>query len=263
MAVILSPAWAVDRVSQPAKIIPEYSGGYPDDYPQELNRIQSFVLADQSDIATTLGLQYGQGFLHPVTIRFEDGAPAISENPFFYVQTQVSNDGFGQELVCNVEGFAKRRSDPAYKDESLRSGFRYALAELMLNDLAGSDTNKALPLWVQEGLAVFAAGDGDDLVEDVAEHTRRAQASELVEDLNRPGPYLTHRAWANYYLAVKYVAEAGALQAFVREMTSGTSAANTVRQVLGQEWPTFVANVRGFSAKSFSEQAAADDDSRK
>jgi hypothetical protein len=263
IAVLLPSAWAADRLPQPAKIVSEYAGGYKDDFPQELNRVQSFVLAAQSDIATSLGLQYGQGFLYPVTIRFEDGAPAVNETPYFYVRTKGSGDNFAQELVANVEAYAKHRSDLANHEGSLRNGFRYALTELMLNDLAGGDSDKMLPLWIQEGLAVYMSGDGEELVEKVAKSTHRAHAHELVGDLNSPGPYLTPSAWANYYLAIKYIADAGALQAFVRAITSGTSAADTVSRVLGQEWPTFVTHVREFSSKAFEASAASDDDSKK
>ena len=259
----LPSLWAADRVPEPAKILAEYAGGYKDDFPEELNRVKSFVLAAQSDIATTLGLQYGQGFIHSVTIRFDDGAPAVNENPYFYVQAKGSGDTFVQELVANVEAFAKYRSGSTYKESSVRNGFRYALTELMLSDLAAGDTGKALPLWVEEGVAVFVSGDGDEVVEHVAARTHRAHASELVNDLNSPGPYLTPGAWANYYLAVKYIARAGALQGFVREMVGGASTADAVLHVLGQDWPTFVSNAREFSSRSFLEHAAPDDDSRK
>src|SRR5882724_2652615 len=126
---------AVDGMTHPAKIVTDYAGGYKDDFPQELNSVKSFILSAQSDIATRMGLQYGQGFLHPVTLRFDDGAPAVNENPFFYVQSKSSGDAFTQEIVVNVEAFARRRSAPAFKESSLRGGFRYALTELMLNDL--------------------------------------------------------------------------------------------------------------------------------
>ena len=73
---VLAPAWS-DAIPtpQPAKIINSYNGGFKDDYPQELVRVQSYVLSVQSEIATQVGLQNGQGFVHPVTIRFDDGAP--------------------------------------------------------------------------------------------------------------------------------------------------------------------------------------------
>src|SRR6185295_2717191 len=83
-------SWAENPSLRPAKIINSYNGGYKEDYPQELVRVQSYIQAVQSEIATQLGLQYGQGFIHPVSIRFDDGVPSINENPFFYVQVKAS-----------------------------------------------------------------------------------------------------------------------------------------------------------------------------
>jgi len=255
----------VEPTTQPATIVNSYNGGYKDDFPQELVRVQSYVLPVQSDIATLYGLQYGQGFLHPVTIRFTDGAPAASENPFYYVQTKGSGDTFSQDLVVNVEAFAKRRAEPPLKlsEDDMRNGFRYALTKIMLNDLSDGDPDNVWPLWVQEGLAVYASGDGDSLVKAVAEKTVKSRAADLVEDLNDPGPYLTRRAWAGYYLAIKSIFATGGaatLQAFVRALTDGKSAADAVRDSLSQEWPAFVAVVRDYSSESFKKFAIDDND---
>ena len=67
--------------------------------------IRSSVLLEQN-IATELGLiQYGQGFNHPVTIRFDDGAPAINENPYFYVPALLRPQGFQPATVRQCGGF--------------------------------------------------------------------------------------------------------------------------------------------------------------
>jgi hypothetical protein len=258
---VIAPVWS-DAVPmpQPAKIINSYSGGFKDEYPQELVRVQSYVLSVQSEIATQLGLQVGQGFVHPVTIHFDDGAPAVNENPFFYVQAKGSGPEFRQELIANVEAFAKRRSDSGRKEGDLRNGFRYALTQTMLNDLSAGDSDRALPLWAQEGLSVFVSGDGEDFVRKAAERTVRSKARDLTQDLNSPGPYLTKRDWASYYLAVKYISEQGGLQAFVRAITSGKSSSDSVRDALSQEWPAFEANVRAYSVKNFEAFTLEDDD---
>src|SRR4051794_407146 len=105
VGIALCPGLSQSTATQPARIIDSYRGGMKDDYPQALVRVRSYVLPAQSEIATLLGMQYGQGFLHPVTIRFDDGAPAVSENPYFYVQAKGSGDTLSQELVVNVEAF--------------------------------------------------------------------------------------------------------------------------------------------------------------
>ena len=244
----------------PAKIIDIYSGGFKDDYPQALVRVRSYVLSVQSDIATLYGLQYGQGFLHPVTIRFDDGAPAVSENPYFYVQTKGSGSTFQQELIVNVEAYAKRRQDWSTNESTLRGGFRYALSEVMLNDIAAGDSDKALPLWVQEGLSVYASGNGEAFVQALSERVRRSKVGDLVGELNRPSPYLVTKDWALYYLAVKYIASTGGLQAFVRSMTSGKSGADTLRDVLSQEWPVFEDHVHASALQALAGYAMSDED---
>ncbi len=261
LCAILLPGWsAASAMTQPAKIIDVYQGGFKDDYPQELVRVRSYVLSVQSDIATLLGLQYGQGFLHPVAVRFDDGAPAVNENPYFYVQTKGTGDDFHQELVVNVEAYAKRRADWPTKENTLRGGFRYALTQVMLNDMAAGDSEKALPLWVQEGISVYASGQGDDFVQELAERKHRSKVGELVGDLNSPSPYLVPKDWALYYLAVKYIAASGGLQAFVRDITNGKSAADTVRNTLSQEWPVFEEHVHAYALQALTGYALPDED---
>ena len=255
------PVWSdQDASTHPATVVNTYKGGFKDDYPQVYNRVQSYMLPVQSEIAVLLGLQYGQGFIHSVTIRFDDGAPGINENPYFYVQTKGSGDTFAQDVVVNVEAYAKKRTTGQVQDSTLRGGFRYALTEAMLNDFAAGDADKALPLWVQEGLSVYASGNGDAFVQTAAGRVHKSHVGELVGELNRPGQYLTPKEWALYYLAIKYIASIGGLQTFVRDMVSGKSAADTVRENLSQEWPDFEEHVRLFAQQAFSDSALPDEE---
>ena len=254
---------AAESPTQPDTLSNQYQGGYKDDYPQVRVRVQSYLLPVQSEIAIELGLQYGQGFSHPVTVLFEDGRPANSENPFFFIRTKGSGDSFSQELVANVEGYAKGRDELARKEENLRGGFRYAIAKVMLNDLSAGNEESALPLWVQEGLAVYASGAGEHLVQIVAARTAKSRAGDLVDEVNNPGPFLTPRAWAGYYLAIKYIFAQGgvaAVQAFVRNVTEGKSPSDAIQNTLSQEWPAFTADLREFSANSYSQYTPEDTD---
>jgi hypothetical protein len=105
------PGHADDPLRQKPVLDREYHGGFPDDYPAELNLVQSMVPNLQLDVSTQLGLlQYNEGFLHPVSVRFADGAPAITQNPFFYVQpSAVEGKPYSQELDANVEAFSRRQ----------------------------------------------------------------------------------------------------------------------------------------------------------
>jgi len=248
--------------AQPAKIVDQYNGGFKDDYPQEFVLVQSYLPTVQSEVATQLGLQFGQGFRHPVTVRFDYGAPSVNENPFFYEVSKGSGQEFSQNVVANVEAYARRKSDQSSITTGLRGGLRYAMTQVMLNDFIGGDPDLALPVWVQEGLAVYASGSGENFVKSVASRTAKSKTMDLTGDLNSPGPYLTAQEWARYYLAIKYIATTGTLQTFVRDMTNGKSPADAVRDSLSQEWPVFETNVRKFSADNYATYAMNDDDSQ-
>ncbi len=240
-----------------------YRGGFLDDFPAELNLVKPMVRNVQLDVSSQLGfLQYHSGFLHPVTVRFTDGAPAITENPFFYIQPTGENDSYSQVLNANVEAFAKNENKVKPDDAALRKAFTYAMAEVILNDLAGGDSDKALPIWAQEGLAVYVSGMGEEMVQKVGAEVTRSHVEDLVEDLNRPFPILTRRQFARYYLATKYIVEtsgSSTLQAFIRDLLNGKSAADSIRNVLGQEWPVFEKNVRAFTITCFARFAREDE----
>jgi hypothetical protein len=261
---LLIPAWAdAPNGTQLAVIDDHYSGGYIDAFPQESTIVHTYVASVQSSIAVQLGLQYGQGFLHPVTVRFTDGAPRVSENPYFYVVTRGSGDDFKQDLAVNVEAYAKLRSDPNRKSEDLRGGFRYAMTELMLNDLAAGDQDKALPLWLEEGTAVFASGTGEELLKNITRRMPKSRVRELTGDLNSPEPYLSPAESARYFLAIDFINSRGVLQTFLRDVTNGQSPADAVRHAFGFEWSTFESNVQDYSVKKLSEFAPSDEDLQK
>src|SRR6185437_7783474 len=175
IGVTASPARAAG--AQQAVVVDQYSGGFKDDYLQELPRVRTYLPLAQPEISVQLGLvQYGHGFLHPVNVRFTDGAPAIAENPFFYVRPSQTADGaFSQDLMVNVEAYARRSRDAQWDARALRNAFYYATAQLILNDLSGGQTDKALPLWAQEGLCVYAASDGKRFVKLVGETSTRSK----------------------------------------------------------------------------------------
>ena len=249
---------------QTPNVVDAYAGGYKDDYLQELSRVRTFLSISQQNIAAQLGLtQYGRGFVHPVNVKFGDGVPAINENPYFYIVPATNATTFSQDLMVNVEAFAKRRKDSHWKEPTLRDGFQYAMTQLILNDIAGGDQEKTLPVWIQEGLAVFVAGTGDDKVKEVAQQFRQSGIPHLVGDLNSPYPYLTKAQWARYYLAIKYIVDTGgmdAFQQFLREVLNGTIVADAILHTLNQDWTTFTQNVKKYSIDAFMPFALSDDD---
>jgi len=246
--------------TQLASIDNHYSGGYMDAFPQELSVIQTYVTAAQSGVASKIGLQFGQGFHHPVMIRFEDGAPRINENPYFYIRTQGMGEAFRQDLVVNVEAYAKPTSISEHNFSNLRSSFWYGMSQLMLNDLAAGDPDKALPTWLQEGLSVYASGSGEALLKEVVRRMPKSRVKELTGGLNSPDPYLTPDELARYFLAVDFIASKGVLQTFVTNMIREPSAADAVRGAFGYDWPDFETNVQNYSIQQLAGYAPTDEE---
>jgi hypothetical protein len=264
MGLLVAPLHADVPATQQAVVSAQYAGGFKDDYPVEMERVRIYLPLTLQDISTKLGLiQYGRGFYHPVTIRFQDGSPAYAENPYFYVRSSANDSGYQQELVANVEAFAKHRQHANPQDNDLRNGFHYAMTQLVLNDLAGGQLDKVLPLWAQEGLAVYVSGDGDEFVQDIAGKVTRSQAADLVGDLNETFPYLTKKQYTDYYLAIKYIVDKHGLdnlQGFIRDLVAGKSAADTVLDVFNFYWADFEKAVKAYSLAAYQSAAPPDDD---
>jgi hypothetical protein len=239
-----------------------YNGGFPTEFPAELSLVKTLLQTAPPEISSQLGVtQYLNGFHHPVTVHFDDGVPAVNENAFFYLEPVDSGKPFAQSLRVNVEAYARRQSHPGWTDDTLRNAFYYTMAQLILKDAAGGNDDQALPLWVQEGASVYVSGMGDAFVKSAAEKVSLAHVNELADDLNRPLPFVTQKDYARYYLAIHYIVETGGMTSFqtlMRTMLANESAADAVRDGLGQEWPVFERNVRDYSIKEFSKYAPTD-----
>lgn len=245
------------------EIVDKYTGGFKDDYPGVLQRVRIMAPLAQQDVITHLGLMLQkQVFSHPVTIRFDDGVPVPNENSFFYIQP-AAGDTYGQVLMVNVEGIARFVKGSAPHDNQIRKAFYYAMTHLVLNDIAGGETDKLLPLWYQEGLAVQVSEMGKDFVKQAAEKVQRSQARVLVLPLNEPRPYLGPRLYAQYYLAIQYIIDThgtDSLQQLTRDMINGKSAADAIQSDLNQDWPAFEKGVETYSEQAFAAFALPDEE---
>ena len=239
-----------------------YDGGYPTEFPAQLGLIQTLLGTAPQEISSQLGImQYRGGFQHPVTVRFDDGVPAVNENPFFYLEPVDPSKPFAQVLRVNVEAYARQKAAPGWHEDALRKAFYYAMTGLILNDAAGGDPERAIPQWAQEGAGVYLSGAGDVFVERAAANVTLSQVPDLLDDLNRPLPVITRTQYARYYLAVKYIVDTGgtsSFQVFMRSLLNDKSAAEAVRDALGQEWPLFERQVKNYSAQAFEKFALPD-----
>jgi len=187
--------------------------------------------------------------------------PAVNENPFFYLEPVDPSKPFAQVLRVNVEAYARQKAAPGWHEDALRKAFYYAMTGLILNDAAGGDPERAIPQWAQEGAGVYLSGAGDVFVERAAANVTLSQVPDLLDDLNRPLPVITRTQYARYYLAVKYIVDTGgtsSFQVFMRSLLNDKSAAEAVRDALGQEWPLFERQVKNYSAQAFEKFALPD-----
>jgi hypothetical protein len=257
-------SFADDAVLNKPVVSTRYNGGFPNDFPAELSQVQTLLQTAPPDISSQLGVtQYLNGFHHPVSVHFDDGVPAVNENAFFYLEPSDPTKPFAQSLKVNVEAFARQQARPGWTEDTLRNAFYYTTAKLIFNDAVGNDEDLALPVWAQEGAAVYVSGMGDTFVKNAAAKVSLSHVSELADDLNRPLPFVTQKDYARYYLAIKYMVDTGGMssfQTFMRNLLANKSAADAVRDVFAQEWPVFERHVKEYSVKEFSKYAAADAD---
>ena len=134
--------------------------------------------------------------------------------------------------------------------------FYHEMTHAVLNDAVVSETRRALPSWVQEGLAVYISGDGEARVRALAQRVRKSQAKNLVRGLEEP-----ILDYSRNYLAFKYMKDKysiNSLQAFVRELTNGKLPEAAIEESTGVSWDVFCSRLKEYSAEAYREQARPD-----
>lgn len=228
-----------------------YDGTHTDLFAQEQDRVRILINQAQMEISSQLGLlQYQEGFQCPLTVRFDDRAAPGVEFALAYVKLVPTVHGIGQELVVNLDVMSQ------YQSKDFDQIFYHEMTHAVLNDAAVAPYNRALPSWVQEGLAVYISGEGDDRVRNLAQRVRKSQAASLVRDLEEPV-----LDYARNYLAFKYLYEkqgVNSLQAFVRDLTQGKLPHDAIEDSTGLTWDDFCKNVKEYSADIYRENARPD-----
>jgi len=227
-----------------------YSGSHVDLYTQQQDRIRTLIHEAPIEISSQLGLlQYQEGFRCPLTVRFDDTPAAGVEHALAYVKIIPTVHGIGQDLVINLDVMATTHDD-------FDQIFYHEMTHAVLNDAVVFGTRKPLPSWVQEGLAVYIAGNGDDWVKHQAQRVRKSQAHELVRDIEEPV-----LDYPRNYLAFKYLKEKhgiNSLQAFVRDLTQGKTPQESIEDSTGLPWDTFRQNLKEYSLSVYQDNARSD-----
>lgn len=227
-----------------------YIGTHPDLFTQQQDRVRLLLHQAQLEISSQLGLLgYREGFRCPLTVRFDDTPRSGVEHALAYVQMVPTARGVGQELTINLDVMA---TSPIDFDKV----FYHEMTHAVLNDSVILVYQKPLPSWVQEGLAVYIAGDGDERVRYVAQHVRKSQAHLLVRDLTVPV-----LDYPRDYLAFKYMVmkqSINTLQAFVRDLTQGKTPEEAVEDSTGLSWDAYRQALQAFSLAEYEDNARPD-----
>ncbi len=245
----MTPAFAARHEAVLKK---DYQGSYEREFATQFDRVRLLVKQSQLEVSSKLGLlQYREGFQYPLTIRFDEGAPAGLENALAFVTYSQRGQDFEQELVVNLGELARF---PHHID----TVFYHEMTHAVLNDAVGGQATFRIPRWLQEGLAMYVAEEGESRVMQAAGNLRRSLAHTLIFDLD--GSTYSN-AYPQYYLAVKYILEKhsiNALQGLVRDLVSGKSLNDAIQNNTGLSGSQFQKNVKEFSLKAFQENALPD-----
>ncbi len=117
----------------------------------------------------------------------------------------------------------------------------HEMVHAVMRDLMEAETYYAVPRWVREGVALWAAGQGPDRVQQILISNRSFSRLGLAFPGLDQGKAGLHR-YGEYYLAVDYIASrgSGTLKSFVSEIVRGTEVAELVKKLLDLRWNQFV-----------------------
>lgn len=235
-----------------AEISKDYAGEHQNDFLQQMERVRLLVKQAQLEDSARLGLlQYQEGFQYPLFIKFEDGAPANVEHVLAFVRLGRSSKGFAQQLVVNL-------TEASHNPFDFDKVFYHEMTHVVLNDAIGGDAALKVPHWVQEGLAQYCSGEGDQRVADTARRFHKSQAYRLLFPLDGP---VTGFGYPQYYLAIQYLYDkhsSNAVQALVRNLIAGQDIKAAIEDAAGMPYDQFLKEVKEYSLKVYQDKATPD-----
>lgn len=195
------------------------------------------------DISGKLGLWYEEGWRYPLTVKFVDGSPRGVENALAFVGLSVDREGIRQNLNINLEAYERDKFN-------FEKVLAHELTHAFLNDQLGAEAALLLPVWLQEGLAVYASGQGDQMLKYYASQFLRRPEERILNGLEGPhGPL----DYAEDFLAIRYIYEThgnNSLHNFVREVVKRKGdVPGAIEYACLENWASFQENARRFSAK--------------
>jgi hypothetical protein len=217
-----------------------YAGSHQDSYRKLLHEIPILMRQTLIDIAGRTGLNFQEGWSHPINVGFTDDAPYGAENVLAYVQLLQTADGIEQELRINL---------PAYDHENFNFDkvFAHELTHAMLNDALGGAAAHVIPVWFHEGLAVYTAGQGEQMLKSYVYANSGFASERILNGLDGPHGALDY---AEDYLAFGYIERqygTTGVHAFIQEtLRRKGDVVGALDYALHETWADFERNVHAY-----------------
>jgi len=238
---LVAPVRAEDSLQRyDWKLDDTYSGAHMADFNRLRYEIPILMRQSQIDIAVATGLDFQEGWRHPILVRFVDGSPMGVENVLAYVELLTDGKRQAQRLNINLGAYAKEKFN-------FDKVFRHELFHAMLNDALEQDAQN-LPRWLHEGFAVYAAGQGDQMINSYLSQIEAGDEEGFINGLEGPhGP----QDYVEDYLALKYIRDRhgiNSLQGFTRALVAKKGdVAGAIEASCFEDWPSFERNARAYS----------------
>jgi hypothetical protein len=236
--LIAEPADEKPRV--PWTMDENYEGIHTDSFNKLRAEVPILMRQTLIDLAVRCGLDFQEGWAMPLVVRFVDGSPRGAENILAFVQTHDAGEkGWIQTLNVNLAAYDR-------DNFNFSKVFAHELVHAMLNDSLG-DRSGELPVWFHEGLAVYGANQGEQMVETyVSRYGLRPD--KLINGLEGPHGALDY---AEDYLAFKYIHDrhgVNSLHNLVQEIIKRRGdVRGSIEATCFERWPDFQENARKFA----------------
>lgn len=229
------------------KMDDSYNGPYKDTALRLKYDINSLMRNTMIDVATRCGLDFQDGWQHPLFVRFVDDAPGGTENILAYVQEGRTQEGaFVQMLSVNLRAYEREQFN-------FPKVFAHELVHAMLND-GLAEKAEQVPVWFHEGLAVYASNQGESLMQSYVFRYPDQNVDFFINGLEG-----NHGAvdYLEDYLAFKYIAEkkgGTSLRNFIREITArGGDIPGAYQYTCYEPWAKFLTNAKSYAEEQIAE----------
>lgn len=217
-----------------------YLGAHTDSYRRLLYDVPILMRQTLIDIAVKTGLNFQDGWANPMTVGFTDTVPWGAESVLAYVQLFRTSTGIEQELRVNLGAYEKEKFD-------FEKVFAHELTHAMLNDELGGTAATVIPVWFHEGLAVYAADQGEKMLKSYVYSNSGYAAERLLNGLDGPHGALDY---AEDYLAFRYIESrygSNGVHAFVKDVIQRKGdIVSALDYTLHENWDDFQLHVREY-----------------